>query len=144
MDIRTLNDTLAIAEAITACAEAFHNQTYNVPAKILGFAEKFAANAHFLAAYHGEKVIGFAAFYCNNQENMTAFISMIVVLSNFQYMGGSALLSRIKDICSKNSMKKIRLEVANDHHKALTFYTRRGFVFESAAGKNSSFYVVNL
>ena len=41
-------------------------------------------------------------------------------------------------------MKKIRLEAANDNHKALSFYTKRGFVFEAAAGKDSSFYTISL
>ena len=91
MDIRTLTDTHAIAETITVCAEAFHDQRYNAPAKILGFAEKFAANAHFLAAYHGGKVVGFAAFYCNDHKNMTAFVSMIVVANQYQHKGGISI-----------------------------------------------------
>ena len=144
MDIRTLTDKQAIAEAITACAEAFHDQTCNDPAKILGFAEKFPAKAYFLAAYDDDEVKGFAAFYCNNYENMTAFISMIVVVSNYQYHGGTVLLSTVKDICKKNGMKKIRLEVADDNHKALSFYTKRNFVFEAAARKGTSFYVLSL
>ena len=88
MDIRLLTDKNNIAETITVCAEAFHDQTCNDPAKIRGFAEKFAAKACFLAAYDGGEVRGFAAFYCNDYQSMTAFISMIVVLSNYQYHGG--------------------------------------------------------
>ena len=58
--------------------------------------------------------------------------------------GGTALLSTIKDICRNNGMKKIRLEVADDNHKALSFYTKRGFVFEAAAEKGTSFYIMGL
>ena len=145
MDIRTLTDKQAIAEAITVCAESFHDQACNDPAKIRGFAEKFAAKAHFFAAYDGGEVRGFAAFYCNDYESMTAFISMIVVLSNYQYMGGgSSLLKAVKDTCRKKGMKRIRLEVADDNHKALSFYTKRGFVYEAAAGKDTSFYVSSI
>lgn len=143
--IKILTDKNEIAGVITECAEAFHDQTCNDPARIHDFAEKFASKACFLAAFSGGEVIGFAAFYCNDETTSTAFISMIVVKNIYHYNGGGGgLLSKIKEICRNKGMKRIRLEVANDNQKALLFYQHRGFIFEAPSGEKSSFYSLSL
>ncbi|MBQ7155005.1 MAG: GNAT family N-acetyltransferase [Synergistaceae bacterium] len=95
MDIRTkiLTDQDEIAEVIGICAEAFHDQRCNDPAVIQEFSEKFSVRACFVAACTEDEVVGFAAFYCNDTVNFTAFISMIVVRSIYHLRGGGLRFS---------------------------------------------------
>lgn len=95
-------------------------------------AVKFAQNAKFLTINSNrEEVLGFAAFYCNDQDSLTAYLSMIAIKSEFRQCGyGKYLFDKMVDISLENQMKAIKLEVDRNNISALSFYKTLGFVEE--------------
>lgn len=90
-------------------------------------AEKFLEHGIFITAFDGDRYAGFAAFYANDHEGGTAFLSMIAVQPEYR---GKRVGYRLLEQCMAKSaecgMKKMRLEVRKDN-KAVHFYERNGF-----------------
>lgn len=96
--------------------------------RLMALAEKFAHHAVFIVGSDGNLDIGFVAFYCNDTIHRTAFISMIIIGSEFQSKGyGRKLLDKSMEIASQAGMHSIRLEVSQVNWHALAFYDRLGF-----------------
>lgn len=95
-------------------------------------ADKFAQHAIFIVASDGNSEVGYVAFYCNDTENKNAFISMIIVGSEFQSKGyGRKLLEKSMKIAGQAGMQRIKLEVSRANSHALGFYDKFGFTLSS-------------
>lgn len=92
------------------------------------YAQKLSENALVFECRENEEPVGFAAVYANNLQDETAFLALLAILPQYQ---GKQLGKRLMESCcieaKKNGMKRIRLEVDISNHKAIGFYTRRGF-----------------
>ena len=133
------SDKVTIREVMGSCGEAFHNQTLNTQDAIDQLSRKFASSGRFLVAERGKDLLGFCAYYANDEVSKVAFLSMIIVRSHAQGTGtGSRLLASAIEDCRSRGMKHLRLEVANDNISAIAFYEKRGFKLEhiNAASRN--------
>lgn len=98
----------------------------------IALADKFAQYGVFVVASEGISDVGYVAFYCNDFETKTAFISMIIVGYKFQSNGyGRKLLGKALQIARKSGMNVVKLEVNQANRNALNFYYRAGFVLSS-------------
>lgn len=98
--------------------------------------QKIISRAIFYAAF--EKLrgkyqdVGYVAFYANDLDNQCAYISHIGVCREMQ---GKQIGSKLMEICLKEAelcgMRKIRLEVLKTNTKAISFYEKWRFEYES-------------
>lgn len=103
---------------------------------------KIDQNAFFIAAVVNKNYVGYAAIYANDQDEKTAYISMIGVLKDMQRMHiGSKLLEKCIEVSKEQAMEKIRLEVLDENQKGIRFYQKNGFVLEKKCSEKSSYFV---
>lgn len=106
------------------------------------YASKLLKNAVVLGMYEQEKLIGSAAFYCNDLESKTAFLSQIVVSEECVSRGyGSKLLKECERISKDNGMTKMKLEVYKDNTVGLAFYKKNGYLYEKDCSDKSVFMI---
>ena len=112
---------------------------------IVNLSEKIAKRAIVISARKEDKVVGFIAYYRNDDVNRIAYITLIVVHPKFRENGiGKVLLqSAIKD-CLNKDYKIIRLEVDNANYNAIKLYQNIGFQIEKAASEHSTYYICYL
>ena len=109
------------------------------------FAHKLFSYGRVIEYVDGLDRIGFAAFYANDLDTKTAFISFLAVDKQFRKRGGGTLLlSEICCACISLGMEKIRLEVNLENSAAIQLYRKKGFVFENNPHNNCDFMVKNL
>ena len=103
--------------------------------------EKFIKYGNVLFVEEQESILGFVAFYANDLETKTAYISFIAVKNAFQKKGvGTLLLNSCEIQAQKKGMNKIRLEVKKNNTNAQCFYKNHRFDFECDAS-DDSFYM---
>ncbi len=91
-------------------------------------AKKFTAFGTVIELVENSESVGFAAFYHNDRKLRRAFLSMIVVLPEYQGRGcGSRLLAETEHECIEDGMKILAVEVRTDNRRAIKFYEERGF-----------------
>ena len=107
--------------------------------KFLAKIDKFAV---FLGAYTETKEIaGYSAFYANDKESRTAFITLFCARKEMQRMHlGSGLMDATIEESRRRGMKLIRLEVLKRDEGAIAFYKRCGFAITGEAGE-ASYYM---
>ena len=104
-------------------------------------AEKFLKYGTILAIQKDSCYIGFSAFYANDTENHTAFLSMIAVKKDYRGLSiGKELLDKTIEASKRNNMKKLKLEVLKDNIKAIRFYQNNGF--EICSETENSFFMI--
>lgn len=96
-------------------------------------ARKFSAFGTVIELEEGGERVGFAAFYHNDRKLRRAFLSMIVVLPEYQGHGcGSRLVTEVEHECVDDGMKILAVEVRTDNERAIRFYKERGFTVVNA------------
>ncbi len=104
-------------------------------------ADKFAKYAFFLVYRVDELNMGFSAFYSNDYETKTAYISFIAVAEKHREKRiGSLLLNQVFDIALQNGMEYIKLEVYKTN-AAHSFYLKNGFK-DLCDASNGSIYMI--
>lgn len=102
-------------------------------------------NAFVLTAFVENEIIGFCAFYINNFECKTVYISLIAVKMRYQGMHvGTIMMDYIKSMSKLNGFDKIRLEVDDANINGIAFYKRNSFIYERNASANSRYMVCTL
>ncbi len=82
------------------------------------------------------ETVGYVAFYANDKETYTAYITSIGVLEEFRHENvGRGLIETVFSESMDRGMKRVRLEVLNANHNAIGFYKHMGFVFEESSKK---------
>ena len=114
-------------EAIRLCGNAFATPVPERP----GFSEYFQkidSLACFLIARKENVISGFSAFYMNDQDNKTAFLSLIAVAPQMQGQSvGAVLLNEGEKLARENGMRRMVLKVRCDNLKAIRFYEKQGY-----------------
>ena len=96
-------------------------------------ARKFSAFGKVIELEEEGERVGFAAFYHNDRKLRRAFLSMIVVLPEYQGHGcGSRLVTEVEHECVDDGMKILAVEVRTDNERAIRFYKERGFAVVNA------------
>ncbi len=95
--------------------------------QLFELATKFSKHATFITLSESEKEKGYIAFYCNDNESKTAFISMIVVGNEYQGLGfGYGLFNEACKVSKTNGMEFLKLEVNKNNVSAIRFYEKLG------------------
>lgn len=126
-----------IKDLIYEFVEDYYSRDFELDA----LSAKYTQSATVLAAFLDGIAAGFVSFYMNDTINKIAYISMVVVKKRFRHQGIATML--MKDViqeCIINHFNVIRLEVNNSNQKAINMYIGLGFVFESVASDNSTYY----
>lgn len=91
------------------------------------YSKKLSEFAHFVVTYDDDKMIGFIAYYLN-EDGHFAYIPQTVVHRDGRHNGvGHAMFSAMYDSV-KSNYPTIRLEVLKANDNARKFYAREGFV----------------
>ena len=89
--------------------------------KIFDKAIKFEAWCH-------NELIGVLAFYCNDKQYLTAYITAVSVLEKFQRKGvSSELIKHCISYVQNQGMSLINLQVLKSNFKAIESYKKFGF-----------------
>lgn len=117
-------------KAIQLCGNAFAIPMHERD----GFSEYFQkidSLACFLIAKRKNIISGFSAFYMNDQDNKTAFLSLIAVAPQVQGNNiGAVLLNESEKLARENGMRRMFLKVRCDNQKAIRFYEKHGYMVE--------------
>lgn len=141
----SLSDFQSIYSLLNLCAPFFHNQSVNNPSDIKKLSEKFAKYGNVIRISEEDKILGFCAFYANDDVNHCAFLSMIIVIPTAQGKGvGKMLLDDMIQRCREAGMCSISLEVADDNARAIKIYHKAGFVKGKKLSDTSSQYVLDI
>lgn len=107
------------------------------------FSNKIYRYGKFIILRTENRVVGFAAFYCNDLKNREAYLSYIAVKPQFSRMGfGKNLLNEVERISFTNGMKSLKLEVFYDN-KAIEFYKKQRFQINGYS-KRKTVYMIKL
>ena len=105
-------------------------------------AEKFLKKGVVIVRKVNGIDVGFCAFYANDDEGKTAYISFIAVERQYRNQGyGTALLYKVLEIARKSGMERIKLEVDDSNLTAVKFYKKNGFFEYMPAGESSHYLV---
>ena len=136
MVLQIINSEYEILEILFDFKKDFYNQELNDDT-VKFLASKFAKYATFVKILENDRALGFVAYYSNNTETKTAFLSMIVVSTEFQGLGiGTKLLNYIQEDCKNAGMNYLRLEVDGSNTNAISFYKKNCFIEESKNDKS--------
>ena len=105
------------------------------------YAQKLANNAVIHIVSSGNKIIAFAACYCNEILTKQAFLAQIAVRDAYRGLHiGSSLLELCIECSRKLGMEKMILEVDDDNASALKLYAKYGFANPQKATECSHFF----
>lgn len=121
------SDRTRIFNFLASVDEEFH-PPLSCRVNLEGYSEKLATHAiNFFLCDNGRD-IGHVAFYCNNSECNSAFISSIAVIPEFHGSGAAShLLQMVLHRCRERGIGVLRLEVDAENAKAICFYRKHGF-----------------
>lgn len=143
--LKILNDLSSIQLILHRCASSFFNQSLNAESILQCLSEKFYKNAQVVQICNDNNLVGFAAYYCNDFKDKNAFLSMIIILKEYQSMGaGGILLKHIIEDCKSAGMENLLLEVDKKNEFAIKFYLKKGFVFLEKETENSRFMSLSI
>ena len=127
-----------ILSIVSGFANDLFDQAHNNGEFLSQLSEKYSLSADFYVVEIEGKAAGFIAFYANDTDSKTGFISMIVVHSSFQGFGiGSLLMDLAISVCKLRGMTRLRLEVNVHNDKALRLYERNGFFVHLNNGQSA-------
>lgn len=120
-------DYATVLALLNQCENSFDPPlSQNIPYTVSDYAKKLSEFAGFVICVENDEIIGFAAYYLN-QEGGFAYVPQIWVSDNYQRKGiGSCMLDELKRTVQPFATS-IRLEVRRNNEKAVSFYERTGF-----------------
>ncbi|EFE7294236.1 GNAT family N-acetyltransferase [Escherichia coli] len=96
--------------------------------KIDDYIQKLIEHATIISIRENGQVIGAICFYCNNQKDLIAYVSMIAVHIDHRGKGiGDELLSFAIANCRRKGFELCKLEVNKRNVRALTLYSKNDF-----------------
>ena len=138
--IETIKDWEKIEQVLLLFDSSFPRPLSERIGNLKDYARKLSENAVINIVSLENKIIGFAAYYCNDGLKKQAFLTQIAVADDFQGQRvGDILLEFCIETSIQNGMEKLVCEVDDTNSVALKFYKKRGFVFLKSASDGSHF-----
>lgn len=128
-------DCATVLALLNQCENSFDPPlSQNIPYTVSDYAKKLSEFAWFVICVEDDEIIGFTAYYLN-QEGGFAYIPQIWVADSYQRkgMGGRMLDVLINE--APPFISAIRLEVRKNNEKAVSFYCKSGFMVIEADEK---------
>lgn len=109
------------------------------------YATKLVNNGYVYILLADKRVLGFIAFYANDNSSNIGYLSQIAVKADCILKDiGYKLLKQFEKISYDNRMKKLKLEVNDNNKHAINFYKRNGYEYWEKASENSSYMIKKL
>lgn len=103
-------------------------------------AEKFLKYARVISIKEKGEIMGFAGFYCNDDKDKNAYLSLIAVVPQYRNRGvGKSLLEEVVKQSKRAGMERLVLEVRKSNMVAIKFYEKLGFVYIDRNSENTLF-----
>lgn len=126
---------------VSSVVYSFKTDYYSDNLDLDELAVKYSTYSTVLVSYIGRMPIGYIAYYRNNVETGTAYISMVVVKHDYRNQGvATQMIQMVITNCKTNGFTAVRLEVNNSNQKAICLYRKHGFVYEKPAHDDSFYY----
>ena len=120
-------DYETVLALLNQCENSFDPPlSHNIPYTVSDYAKKLSEFAWFILCMEKEEIIGFTAYYLN-QEGGFAYIPQIWVSDMHQRKGIGARMMEQLIIEAPVNINAIRLEVRKNNEKAVSFYEKSGF-----------------
>lgn len=144
LNIKKISDFNEVLKAIYAISDSHTPPLIEKIKNVEEYANKLSQNAE-VYVYETKAINALIAFYNNDMENKTSYITQITVNKNFQ---GEGLGKRLLELCFQKSiqegMEKVRLEVYKKNIKAIRLYQKNGFFIKQDAKKNTFYMIKDL
>lgn len=115
-----------VVELLHTLNHQFFGDLINV--HIEAYVNKIFTNANLIFIQNEGVLNAFIAYYDNDPENITAYLTMLAVSENVQGTGiGTILLKASIEDLERKGFKKYKLEVKRQNIKARKFYKSFGF-----------------
>lgn len=120
-------DKNEIQKHLLACSDSFVPPLSSY-VDIQMYSEKIEKNAVTFEAWYNDRIVSLIACYLNDEINHMGFITNVSTIPSFQGKKIiSFLLQKLIDYSRNNRYKSLSLEVNKLNHKAISFYTKKGF-----------------
>jgi ribosomal protein S18 acetylase RimI-like enzyme len=142
--IRRLRSAGEIVGALEAFDRAFPRSLRSRVGNLDLHAEKLSGRGFVYSAEADGLLAGFAAFYANDLDSFTAYLTHIAVADAFQGMGiGRMLMRTCMDVSKGAGMRKVKLEVDTANAAAIGLYESLGFLRYGPASPESCFMLLD-
>jgi ribosomal-protein-alanine N-acetyltransferase len=123
-----------IAALLRRCDSAFI-PPLSTRVDVDAYADKIAAHALRLEAWHDTEPVALLAMYCNDIASGTAYITSVSVAPGHARQGiASALLTEARRRAAGLGMRRLALEVDGNNHAALRLYEQQGYTAAAPSG----------
>lgn len=96
--------------------------------KIDTFLSKIFNLGKVYCAFDNDKLIGTCFFYCNDENQDLAFLTLLVIDAKYRHKGiGNRLVDLMIKHCKMLSFKRLRLYTRFNNVQAIQFYKKIGF-----------------
>lgn len=112
---------------------------------IKNYSQKLMDCAELLILRGKEDIVGISAFYANNLQDRTAYLSFIAIMPDIVGLGlGRKLLDESEKRAMALGMGKMELEVLKNNLHAIDFYKKMGYTDYGKSSDHSKYMVKNL
>lgn len=132
------------AEEVEALLQRAHEEaspSFAPPIDVCAYAKEITDHARITGLRADGTLIAFLAFYCNDPERRLAYISMLLVRSDYRGRGlARRLVQQSLHYLTQAGFLVCRLEVGKNNREAIALYRKMGFT-ETGGQKESSLYM---
>lgn len=103
---------------------------------------KLEKNAEFITHCKNSELAGFVAYYCNDPNKNSAFITLVLISDGYRGTGlASNLIQYVVHFCAAKGFKECSLEVLKNNEAAINLYKKLGFTIKHELDKT---YLMNI
>ncbi len=143
--LKKIESTIKLVDVLEEFDHCFNPSLKNRVYNFNIYSEKLLTYGCVFIAELESDMIGFIAFYANDKNTKTGYLTQIATKRNYQKIGvGRKLLEQFERTCVEEGMEKLSLEVNNQNVKAIKFYKKMGYVFSDKQNESSYFMEKNI
>ena len=143
--IETTTDRDKIEQVLLLFDRSFSRPLSERLGSLRDYALKLSENAVVDIVSLQDEIIGFSAYYCNDQLTKQAFLTQIAVVDACKGLKiGNELLKTCMETSKQKGMEKLVCEVDHINVSALRFYEKHGFTFLKNVSDEFRFLIKNL
>jgi len=143
--IETITDLAKIEQVLLLFDNSFPRPLSKRVGSLRDYARKLAENAVVNIISLEDKIVGFAAYYCNDMVTKQAFITQLAVDDTYKKLRlGSVLMELCINTSKQKGMEKLISEVDDTNVAIIKFHEKFGFTFLKKASDSSHFLAKKL
>lgn len=140
--INQIQSTMEINKILIEFNCTFDPPLHKRVADIESYARKLVSNGYVYVALNNDHILGFVAFYSNDNITRIGYLSQIAVKPNCKIKGiGYKLIKQFEKISYDCGMNILKLEVSDNNKHAINFYIRNGYKYFEKASEDTSYMI---